>query len=201
MSSDKKLLVLLIIFILGCYQYLSDREVQRPPGVLVSAIPEQKILTEKPRPFPYKSVVINQLAEYKIQARVLSTRKYWLGESADIMPIDVAVGWNEMSDSAVLEELNISQANRFYFYNWQGSGPIDKSIMNKTSANMHLIASNTFVKNQIKKIRTGHIVKLSGQLVSVNFKDGRELKSSLSREDDGAGACELMWVTSIEILD
>ena len=66
------------------------------------------MLPENLNPIIFKDVVLTQLADYKIRARVLSTHKYWLGQSANLMPIDLAVGWNEMSDSAVIEKLKKS---------------------------------------------------------------------------------------------
>ena len=47
-------------------------------------------------------------------------------------------------------------------------------------------------------IIVGQIISLSGSLVRVEAKDGWKWKSSLTRSDDGAGSCEIIWVTDIQ---
>lgn len=188
-----------LVLLLGAYQFWADREVKHPPGILVSEAPEQTGLADNPLPLPVKGATITPLASYKIRARVLAKERYWLGQSATFVPYDVALGWKEMSDSKVLEQLHFSQADRFYFYRWDRGNQLDPETMVKNSANMHLVAANSGVAARIKSLRRGQIVSLAGQLVRVVFKDGSEIKSSLSRDDTGPGACEVMWVTSINV--
>lgn len=198
---DRKVVVFFLLMMVGGYQHWMHREIHRPNGILISTEPVQKMYSDFQRPIKYKNTIIDPLAEYKIQARVLSTERYWLGPMAKIVPVDVAVGWNVMSDTSVLEKLNITQGDRFYFYSWKGNNPADPSLMSKSSANMHLIPATTYIEDEIKKLRKGHLVNLTGSLVRINFKDGSDIKSSLSRDDTGAGACEVMWVTSIDVQD
>ena len=197
---DKKIILALII-IICTYQYWTGRSIYRPAGVMVSEQPEQKILPDDMLSIKFKDVLIKRLADFKMKARVISTEKYWLGQAAAVSPIDVAFGWNQMSDSAFLDKLNISQSDRFYFFRYDNEGihGIDPSVIIKNSANMHLIPSTKDIENKIKKLRPGHIVDLTGQLVRVDFKDGTEMKSSLTRDDTGAGACEVVWVTSLNM--
>ncbi len=42
---------------------------------------------------------------------------------------------------------------------------------------------------------------MSGDLVVVSAKDRPEWRTSLTRDDTGAGACELMYVESLKILN
>ena len=49
-----------------------------------------------------------------------------------------------------------------------------------------------------KVVRVGEIVELRGRLVEASRADGWHWRSSLSRDDSGAGACELMLVEAIE---
>ncbi len=193
-----RIFALLVALYCG-YQYWVFRPIHRPPGVMVTGIPVQKLLPEDTPSIRLQDVLIKKLADYSLKARVLSTEKYWLGQTAKIAPIDVAVGWNQMSDSAVLDKLNISQSDRFYFYNWSNRNDVDPDGIMKNSANMHLIAANKSIEHKIKKLRVGHIVSLKGQLVRVDFKDGSEMRSSLTRDDSGAGACEVMLVTALDM--
>ena len=197
----QRIIILFVLILLALYEFVSHRSIHRADGWTVVTEPEQ-ILFKNPQPsFEFKETSITKLADYKIKARVLSTEKYWLGKMAEIAPIDVAVGWKEMSDSKTLEKLTISQADRFYFYEWKSKDLIDPKRVAQSSANMHLIAANLWIKDEIKKLRAGHIITLTGQLVNVRLSDGQEIKTSLTRDDTGPGACEIMWVTNIDMLD
>ena len=67
------------------------------------------------------------------------------------------------------------------------------------SANMHMIPANEQIEKVLKSIVPGQIVKLSGDLVQVDASDGWHWKSSLTREDTGAGACEIIYVKAISV--
>ena len=196
-----KVVIFVIFIVLAFNDYFNRRSVPRPPGLKIAGQPEQQLYLNLKPGFRYQKTFITPQADYKIKARVLSTERYWLGETARLAPIDVAVGWNEMSDTTLIEKLKISQSGRYYFYSWKEADLINPQIIIKTSANMHLIPANQYIADEIKKLRPGHIVSLVGQLVNVELSDGEQISTSLSREDTGAGACELMWVTSIQIQD
>ncbi len=196
---QKRFIFLAIIFLVGIYKSWTGREVQHAAGVLIDQEPQQKQLLENQKSWKFKNAILTPQADYEIHARVLSAHSYWLGRGADLMPVDLAVGWKQMSDTSVINKLSITQADRFYFYDWEKSPPRDPEILRQNSSNMHLIPGNDFIKEQIKKIRKGQIIFMKGQLVNINFSDGEEIKSSLSRDDSGAGACEVMYVTSIEV--
>ena len=62
---------------------------------------------------------------------------------------------------------------------------------------MHLIPASRSVAKQLRAIRPGHIVRLSGYLVEARRDDGWRWRSSTSRTDTGGGACEVVYVCSI----
>jgi hypothetical protein len=189
------------VVILGAYQSWSQREEYRPEGILVTQEPSQKAVEPSIKPILYKKAVLDPLAEYSMRARVLSTERYWIDKLAPLVPVDVALGWGVMSDSKVLEGLKIWQEGRFYFYSWRGQAPVEPALMIRQSANMHLIPATKYIEQEIKKLRTGQIINLRGYLVRVNFPDGTDAKSSLAREDSGAGACEIIWVESLQVME
>jgi hypothetical protein len=51
----------------------------------------------------------------------------------------------------------------------------------------------------LKSVRTGQLVKLSGYLVEARAADGWSWRSSLTRDDTGPGACELVWLTELDV--
>jgi len=53
---------------------------------------------------------------------------------------------------------------------------------------------------KIKNLNVNDHIKLIGYLVKVNFDNGT-WESSLTRTDTGNGACEIMYVTDVEVLE
>ena len=142
---------------------------------------------------------IQPVARYEIRARVLSIARYQSGRWAELSPLDFALGWGPMSDHRIIEKLQISQSNRWYHYSWQGDPPADPALMARNSANTHIVPADDRVKSNLLKVREGEIVNLKGYLINVRHPDGGFWNSSLTREDRGDHACELMWVEDVAV--
>lgn len=177
----------------GFWKGWSGGPIERPPGELAPDEPEQTEVADLP-PFEHQGFRITPLAEFRIEARVLGVERYRFGREAQLSPIDLALGWGPMSDSAVLGRLDISQSNRFYHYYWKDEPPIPPPAIVRSSANMHLIPAAADIERRLERLRPGSLVVLRGKLVQAEAGDGWNWRSSLSREDSGAGACELVWV-------
>lgn len=148
--------------------------------------------------FTHNGYYITPLEDFAVEARVLGTKDYIFGREADLSPVDLALGWGKMSDEAILKEIKISQANRFY--SWRvNQFPIPRKEIETQSANMHMIPATVQIEKTLKSIRPGQVVKLTGYLIEAKAKDGWRWKSSLTREDTGAGACELVFVKSLSV--
>jgi len=182
---------------LGAWNWWSTRPVMPPPGIGVQASPLQQALAQPVR-FERDGHRIEALASFDITARVLGVERYALDRAARISPVDFALGWGRMSDSAVLEKISISQSNRYYYWRVR-EFPIPRREIETSSANMHMIPASAPVDARLRAVRVGQIVRLRGYLVRVDGPDGGRWVSSLTREDTGGGACEVIWVESIEI--
>lgn len=168
-----------------------DRSVSLGPGVMAPQVPVQRTTSSKV-PFVHNGSEITPLADYSIEAKVLS-RKNYRGRGSKVCPIDFALGWGKMSDESILAHFDISQSGRFY--RWSTSQyPIPRGEIIASSANVHLVPANEGIKSILDSIKTGQIVYLEGKLVKVRSDDGWEAVSSLTREDSGGGACEVMYV-------
>ena len=175
-----------------------DREVTQPPGVLVSAEPLQRELSAPP--IRLRDYTLTPRARFQLAARVLAGERYHFALAADLMPRDLALGWGIMSDSSLIDQLAISQSDRFYFWKPRSSSmpaPVGQIIA--SSANMHLIAASESVAREIDRARVGQVIELEGMLVDVALPKGGELRTSLSRTDSGAGACEIVYVENFVI--
>ena len=148
----------------------------------------------------FKGYALSAVASYELRALVLHTKHYW-ADGRDLVPYDVALGWGQMSDQAVLARLTISQSNRFYFYEWRDAPPIPEKEITIQSSNNHVIAANSAVAHVMSSLRTGQIVSMKGWLVNVTGQDGFHWDTSIRRDDTGNGACEVFYVESAAAAD
>jgi len=131
-----------------------------------------------------------------VEARVLGAKHYSIDREADLAPVDLALGWGPMSQQGVLDALSISQSGRFYYWRTENF-PIPRRDIETNSANMHFIPANQDIEKQLKEIDAGDQVKFKGYLVKIDADDGWRWMSSITREDTGGGACELVLVDDI----
>lgn len=143
--------------------------------------------------------VVTPLARFQVAGRVLSARRYRSGREADLSPFDVVMGWGAMADPAVLRNIDISQGGRFYYWHVD-SFPIPAQEIAQHSANMHLVPASPAVAKRLAGITEGQEIRFKGYLVQVQADDGWHWRSSTSRDDTGAGACELVLVDALEVL-
>lgn len=191
-----KPLLAIVVCCVGVAGLLSGRPIERAPGVLVDTEPLQALI-EAP-PFAMGEFELTPRASYDISARVLSVEPYRMDGGAKLSPIDFAVGWGPMSDSAVLEHFRITQGARFFTL-YPDDTAIDLATALSGSANMHLIPATARIRSMLGKVRRGHVVRMQGFLVNVRGPNGYTWNSSLTRDDTGDGACELFYVESVEM--
>ncbi len=185
---------------IGIVVYLIDTiEPRYPAGILIPEEPHQE-LTNGTRTWKMGKYQVTALAVYEIRARVLHTESYWLDRGADLSPIDLAVGWGQMSDQSIIDQLEFWQGQRWYRY-WprKSTLPLSPDEMTAHSANIHIIPANDELKHTLRSIRVGNLLEMDGYLVQVDGPDGFTWRSSLSRTDTGAGACELFRVEKATI--
>jgi hypothetical protein len=195
----KKIFVLLLAIGAGWKLYNYSGQVSLGPGVLASEVPFQENI-KSPVETEMGDYTLTGLAKFSIKAKILSKKNYYIGREADLSPTDLALGWGEMSNETILDKIEISQSGRFY--RWHvASFPIPRNEIQTHSANMHLIPANDFVASDIDNVRAGEIIEMSGSLVEVTSNsDNWRWTSSLTRNDIGKGACELILVESIHVV-
>lgn len=64
---------------------------------------------------------------------------------------------------------------------------------------MHMVPADAAVARALKRVRVGDVVTLDGYLIEADKPGGWKWRSSLTREDTGSGACELVYVRDIVI--
>ena len=180
----------------GAWNWLSDRPVHPPDGVLAAADPQQTDV-----PLGDKVQVghwtLTVRASYRITARILARQRYHFDALSDLVPEDLALGWGPMSDNRNLRAIDISQSNRFYYWRAPTDSPVSVDSIISHSANTHVIPQNALVARQLSRLRPGQVVTMLGELVDGVRDDGRWIKTSLVRNDTGAGACEVLLVSDV----
>jgi hypothetical protein len=142
------------------------------------------------------AVTLIPRAAYAITARVVGVERYRLDSSAFLSPYDVALAWGPVPDYA--DRLSFQQMGRFV--HWQTKDmSLDVGEIVAHVANTHTIPANGTVRRAIASLDRGEVARLEGLLVDANGENGFTWRTSLVRTDDGAGACELMWVESVEV--
>ncbi len=171
------------------------RAIHHAPGVLVEGVPLQKDAAPKVLP-DVDGWKLTAVAEYELKGRALGTKRYHGGDNSGLVPVDVAVGWGRMSDESVLSRFSISMGNRFFFYEWDDEPAIPLEEIKNSAANNHIIAANSDVSSVVRWLRPGQLIVFKGYLVNAKGPGGRTWNSSIRRDDDGNGACELFYVES-----
>jgi hypothetical protein len=193
--------ILLTLGLLGGWHWWThDRAVSRPAGVLVDAEPVQRNLESSP-PLVERGYTFIRRAHYDINARVLRKETYYIDGVANLAPVDLAVGWGPMSDTAIIDQLDISQMGRFFYWRPKNSRvfPLSSETLITHAAQMHLIPASTKIEHRLARLRPGQLVTIGGYLVDVRGPGGFVWNTSLSRTDTGDGACEIVWVESLNV--
>lgn len=176
----------------------SGRPVAQADGVIAPDAPAQNDFPSPRPPMAFKDAVLQPLATFSLTARVLSRDDCRFDAESDLSPTDLALGWGRMSDTAVLRNIDISQGGRFY--HWQvREFPIPRREIETHSANMHMIPADALVARELERVRVGDVVVLDGYLVEADKANGWKWRSSMTRDDTGNGACELVYVQSLSI--
>jgi hypothetical protein len=180
-------LFLIAVVAIGGYQYWHTHKTHAPAVGVVASMD---------REWNANGYRIIPLEKFDFDARVLRTEHYSMDREAQLAPVDLALGWGPMANPAVLQKVSISQSNRFYYWHVD-QFPIPRRDIETHSANMHMVPATAEVERTLKSLHAGQQIKISGYLIEARAPDGWRWKSSLTREDTGAGACELVWVERI----
>ncbi len=76
--------------------------------------------------------------------------------------------------------------------------PISRQAVIEHSANTHVIPADSAARRQLKRLRVGQVVHLTGFLVDAVRNDGAYIHTSLTRSDTGPGSCEVVLVEQVD---
>ncbi len=202
------IIILIIITAIAVSNHPSRKKVFVPTVVNFDNIPDptQKNLSGKKKQvikIKSNNVALSYMAEYKIIGKVASKRKYYSTDNGDVAPYDLAMLWGKLPNKSNDKYIKYSQFGRFYYYKYRYDSPLQGNYIAKHSANCHIVPANKKVLDELKKVKKGDYIELKGYLVNLTFRQrGRlmTLNTSTTRNDTGAGACEIIYVTEIRFL-
>ena len=207
MALNGTILICLIIWIVGWYTRGALPNLSSIDQNLKSA-PIQSDTKATPFDFEYGSAnyVIEPLAEYEIYGLIVTHNDPtgW----GDIYHDDASV---DFRDLCLLWGTNLSPAvfNNFEFWSepWTCNARTQSTAAfqvfdQRALGNNHLLSADEEVRHTINSAQIGDQIHLKGQLINYYppglSQYGR--RSSLTRDDTGNGACEVVFVRSAEIL-
>ncbi|MBI4726444.1 hypothetical protein HY768_04330 [candidate division TA06 bacterium] len=139
-------------------------------------------------------------AEYYLIGVVLGKERYRYDRGADIAPYDLAIAWNKLVLTKLYKQLKWSQSGRWYHWRYDEDFPFDNDFVARYSSNNHIIPANPNIRAALGLVRKGENIGLFGYLVNVSQTEGEPeftWNTSLSREDEAGGSCEVFYVTEI----
>ncbi len=170
-----------------------------PPRFTDENTPLQSPLDPAMTPRPFLDATVIPLAGFSLQARVLSREDYSMDEGARYAPVDLALGWGPMANPAIENTLKISQGGRWFNYRWDSNEPpLPLGTIISHAANMHMVPADAKIAKALEDVSAGDTIRVHGWLVRIERGDGFHWQSSLTREDSGNGACELVYVCAVE---
>jgi hypothetical protein len=142
-------------------------------------------------------VRVQPRAAFDVSAVVAAAEPYSFDDGAFLSPVDLVLTWGELPREPYRSRVSYYQLTRYYFWRSRDAG-LDGSYIATHSANMHLIPATNNLARALAHVGGGDLVRVRGLLVDVEAADGFRWRTSLSREDTGPGACELVWIEELQ---
>ncbi|HLU77216.1 MAG TPA: hypothetical protein VKZ48_04855 [Burkholderiales bacterium] len=166
---------------------------------IIQELPYQEMLVGQQPTLTRAGFELTPVARFEVTGRVLGRLVYESDTVAELSPVDIAIGWGPMSDRRVLAQIEMSQGERFFY--WQTArAPLPRTAIEQSSTNVHTIPATPEIERKLRMVQPDDVVHLAGVLVNAyRPTDGYRWTTSLVRDDTGDGACEIVYVTDIEI--
>lgn len=203
-------LILLAVFLTAFGLYHLYRFITAPPYLPVAAAPidpsrepRQENLDGSvsfPLLFGKGRGILTVMARYDIAARVEGVEHYYQKPQAAIAPDDICLSWGRLATADRQGKIRFSQSMRWCRYTVASGAPFESGYVTTHAANVHLIYANDDLRRAVERLDQGDLVQLTGYLVYLDGSYERSpyhWHSSLSRDDNGNGACELLYLLSL----
>jgi len=154
---------------------------------------------------------LTPLYDYEISGLVVGRMNYEIfsiDKYTSLLPVDLGLIWGSNVANKVYQDKRIKfkQDSRWCWVSWNGDAVFNLDEF----SNNHLLTRDKYLSNEAKKVNRGDQITIRGKLVNIKATpledsgaSGQNTitwKSSTIREDNGAGACEIIYVEDIEVI-
>ena len=206
-------IILLLVLIITFFTRNNIRNVDKITDEATNQPVQKEILNMEEIEFKKDGYLwqLTPLYDYEISGLVVGRMNYQIfsiNRYSNLLPIDLGLIWGSNVANKVYQDKRIKfkQDSRWCWVRWDGDAVFN---LNEFSNN-HLLTKEKDLSNEAKKVNRGDQIRIKGKLVNIiatpledNEISGQNnimWKSSTTREDSGAGACEIIYVEDIEIL-
>lgn len=202
------LLVVLIALSLwgGWNWWHHERHVAHPAGIVVEAGPAIRLGETRAPWSDDKGFRYESLGAFEGRAMVLARRNYELGEFAALAPTDLALGWGELSDSRIVDQLTFPQmksfSSRFVVPEFRRDSELrersrqELEEMFRSLTHVHTIPGDPDIRKTLAGIRPGQVIRFRATLVQAVAPSGGRYESSVALGDRN---CEIAWIDELEL--
>lgn len=148
---------------------------------------------------PLSGQSIEVLQPFTEDVRILGLKNYHDDIQAKFSPVDFAVSWGVFAEPEIASVIHVQQYDRYLKWSIPYL-PVPAEQAIQMVSNIHIIPANPDIAAQLKDVTRGDYVRLKGDLVEIKDHD-LVWRSSLSKDDVGDGACEVLMVKAIEWLE
>jgi hypothetical protein len=167
------LIAIIVTLVIGLWP---AEEVHQKPGILAKGAPKITRIHRDPiRKNGYEFLPVGM---FSFKGRVLQRQRYYYALGIDmfafdkpaaVSPVDLLIGWNEMSDETTLEIF------RFYLDGrksaWKPDDINDRpkleDLVELNTALVHVIPGSASIKAKLRNVYVGHIIECKGEIVKV----------------------------------
>jgi hypothetical protein len=203
----------LVVCVIGAI-YLSLRDIALPGASFIDdTLKETEPLQEASDQPAFSAIIrgytytLTPKATYDISGLVVSQHRgdAWLNLDHKTDPgniKDVCLVWGEVITNGSYRKVKYRSGEFTCEYRW--SGIVTPPFAAEKISNNHLIPANNAVAAEIQAIRTGDQIRMKGLLVDYKVTSaGQDIftrRTSLTRNDTGNGACEILYVTDMTVV-
>lgn len=140
---------------------------------------------------------VKPLHDYRISGMVVScgfSENMAEYRDDDLNIMDAGLIWGSNLDPSIYKKVKFYN-NGVWLHAKTKEQAVWERLDQKRLSNNHLLCTDPQLKKQIKAIKRGDVISIKGCLVSYSGRG-----SSVSRTDNGDGACETIWVEEFELL-
>ena len=170
-------------------------------GFYQEPLPALKVVTLRVDEY---TVTLTSRYRYTADARVVAKKEYLPLGHDRIAPMDLGLATGDLKKDEYLAAVHYANINRmltFMIYSSARVPPLLPFYLNEHVSNNHLVFSNDTVHHAAQQLKYGDCARITGYLVDISAarSDGSvwTMRTSTSREDRFAGACEVIYVESV----